>query len=142
MPRDVPRPKPEGPQAPKGFGRGSSRGTPFSMITPRVLHIMSIFRLFILVKRDFFHWRQTQPVPRESIGHYSGLGQGMLLEINPNILVRDEERMPNRPSIREGSTAVVLMVTHRETASCVTKICEVSRKNHTYFFISRIENIS
>ena len=52
----------------------------------------------------------------------------MLLEINPNILVRDEERMPNRPSIREGSTAVVLMVTHRETTSCVTKICKVSRK--------------
>ena len=32
-------------------------------------------------------------MPRESIGHYTGLGQGILLELNPNILVRDEERM-------------------------------------------------
>ena len=32
-------------------------------------------------------------MPRESIGHYTGLGQGILLEFNPNILVRDEERM-------------------------------------------------
>ena len=35
-------------------------------------------------------------VPRESIGHYTGLGQGILLELNPNILVRDEERMSSR----------------------------------------------
>ena len=48
VPREVPRPKPEGPQAPS---------------------------------------------PSESIGHYSGLGQGILLELNPNILVRDEERI-------------------------------------------------
>ena len=32
-------------------------------------------------------------MPRESIGHFTGLGQGILLEFNPNILVRDEERM-------------------------------------------------
>ena len=35
---------------------------------------------------DFFDWCQTKPVPRESIGHHTGLGQGILL-------VRDEERM-------------------------------------------------
>ena len=68
---------------------GRSQGTPFTMIPPRLFHIMSFFRLPGLVKRDFFHWRQTQPVPRESIGHYTGLGQGILLELNPNILVRD-----------------------------------------------------
>ena len=93
VPREVPRPKPEGPQALRVSGRGTSRGTPFTMIPPRLFHIMSFFRLPGLVKRDFFHWRQTQPVPRESIGHYTGLGQGILLELNPNILVRDEERM-------------------------------------------------
>ena len=74
---------------------GRSQGTIFTVIPPRLFHIMSFFWLPGLVKRDFFHWRQTQPVPRESIGHYTGLGQGILLELNPNILVRDEERMTN-----------------------------------------------
>ena len=46
-----------------------------------------------LVKRDFFHWCQTKPVHMESIGHYTVLGQGILLELNPNILVCDEERV-------------------------------------------------
>ena len=54
---------------------------------------MSFFWLPGLVRRDFFHWRQTQPLPREYIGHYTGLGQEILLELNPNILVWDEERM-------------------------------------------------
>ena len=31
-------------------------------------------------------------LPRESIGHYTGLGQ-RILELNPNILVRDAIRM-------------------------------------------------
>ena len=78
------------------------------MIPPRLFHIMSFFRLPGLVKRDFFHWRQTQPVPRESIGHYTGLGQGILLELNPNILVRDEERMshPASPGHVVGSSCL------------------------------------
>ena len=78
---------------PSGFGLGTSRGTPFTMIHPRLFHTFSLFCHPGRVKRDLFHWRQTQPVPRESIGHYTGLGQGILLELNPNILVRDEERM-------------------------------------------------
>ena len=32
-------------------------------------------------------------LPRESIGHYTGLGQRILVELNPNILVRDAIRM-------------------------------------------------
>ena len=32
-------------------------------------------------------------LPRVSIGHYTGLGQRILLELNPNILVRDAIRM-------------------------------------------------
>ena len=31
VPCEVPRPKPEGPQAPRVFGRGTFRGTPFTM---------------------------------------------------------------------------------------------------------------
>ena len=54
---------------------------------------MSFFQLPGLVKRDFFHWRQTQPGPRESLGHYTGLWHGILLELNSNIVVWDEERM-------------------------------------------------
>ena len=56
VPREVPRPKPEGP-------------------------------------RDFFHWRQTQPLPREYHGQYAGHGFPILVELNPNILVRDVEIM-------------------------------------------------
>ena len=32
-------------------------------------------------------------MPRESIGHYTGLGQKILIELNSNILDRDEEKM-------------------------------------------------
>ena len=34
-------------------------------------------------------------LPREFIGHYTGLGQRILVELNPNILVRDAIRMSN-----------------------------------------------
>ena len=37
VPREVPRPKPKEPQAPRVSGRGTSRGTPFTMIPPRLL---------------------------------------------------------------------------------------------------------
>ena len=92
-----PMAKTRGAAGPEGFGRGTSRGTPFTMIPPRLFHIISFFQLPGLVKRDIFHWRQTQHVPRESIGHYTGLGQGILVELNPNILVRDEEIMLDGP---------------------------------------------
>ena len=48
------------------FCLGTSLGTPFTMIPPRLFQIMS---------------------------HYTGLGQEILLELNHNILVRDEERI-------------------------------------------------
>ena len=57
---------------PSGLGLGTSLGTTFTMIPPRLFQIMS---------------------------HYTGLGQGILLELNPNILVRDEERMTNVTSV-------------------------------------------
>ena len=47
-------------------------------------------------------------MPRESIGHYIGLGERILLELNPNILVRDEERMshPASPGHVVGSSCL------------------------------------
>ena len=48
------RPKPEGPQAPRVFGQGNSRGTQFTMINPRLFHTFSFFRHPGLVKSDFF----------------------------------------------------------------------------------------
>ena len=65
VPQEVPRSKPEGPQAPDGFGQGNSRGTPFTMIHTRLFHAFSFFRPPKQVKRNFLHCRQTQPAPRE-----------------------------------------------------------------------------
>ena len=62
VPREVPRPKPEGPQAQRVFGCGTSRGTPFTMIPSRLFHTFSFFRNPIrLVKRDLFQ-------PMDSLG--------------------------------------------------------------------------
>ena len=52
----------------------------------------------------------------------------------------NSDPLPHQPN-RHMLLGVVLMVTHRETASCFTKICKVSRKNIAHFFISRIDNI-
>ena len=46
-----------------------------------------------LAKRDFFHWRQTQPLPRECHGQDTGHGFPRLVELNHNIMVRYVERM-------------------------------------------------
>ena len=93
VPRDVPRPKPEGPQAPRVLGRGTSQGNPFTMIHPRLFHTFLFFCHPGLVKRDFFHWRQIQPLPREYHGQCYSAEEQTLVEFNPHILVRDVERM-------------------------------------------------
>ena len=41
----------------------------FTMIYPRLFHTFSFFQPPELLKRDLFHWRQTQPLPREYLGH-------------------------------------------------------------------------
>ena len=51
---------------------GTSLGTPYTMIPPQLFQIMC---------------------------YYTGLGQGILLELNPNILVRDEERMYEKEAV-------------------------------------------
>ena len=61
FPREVPRPKPEGPQAPRVSGSVNSRGTQFTMIPQRLFHISSFFCHPGLVERDFFK-------PMESLG--------------------------------------------------------------------------
>ena len=43
VPREVPRPKPEGRQAPSVLGRRTVQGTSFTMIPTRLFHIMSLF---------------------------------------------------------------------------------------------------
>ena len=89
VPMEVPRPKSKGPQAPRVFGRGTSRGTPFTMIHPRLFQTFSFFRHPGLVKRDFFF----QWCPRDTIGKWRGHEAPPLVELNPNMLVRDVERM-------------------------------------------------
>ena len=54
VPGEVTRPKPSGPQAPRVFGRGTSRETPLTMINPRLFHTFSFFHHTGLVKRNFF----------------------------------------------------------------------------------------
>ena len=72
--------KTRGTAGPKGFGRGTSRGTPFTIIPPRLINTFSFF---------------IQPM--DSLGTELENGEDMkpyiLVELNPNILGRDVERM-------------------------------------------------
>ena len=43
VPREVQRPKPEGPQATRVFPAGLPQGTPFTMIHPKLFHTFSFF---------------------------------------------------------------------------------------------------
>ena len=74
VPRKVSRPKPIG-AAGQGFGRGTSLGTPFTMIHPRLFHIFSFFRQTRPVKTDFLHCRQTQHASREYHTQYYIVGR-------------------------------------------------------------------
>ena len=79
-PYGSPKAKTRGAAGPKGFGRGAYRGTPFTIIHPRLIHIFSFF---------------IQPI--DSLGTELENGEDMkpyiLVELNPNILGRDVERM-------------------------------------------------
>ena len=68
-------------------------GTPFTTLHPRLFHIMSFFGDPGLVKRDYFHCCQTQPVPREYNTQYYVVEVQTLVELNPNTLVRHFQRM-------------------------------------------------
>ena len=74
-------------------GRGTSRGTPFTMIHPRLFHIFSLFCHPGPVKRNYLHGRQTQPAPREYYTQYYVVEVHRLVELNRNILVWHVERM-------------------------------------------------
>ena len=91
VPREVPGPKPKGPQAPRVLAARLSQGTPFTTLHPRLFHIMSFFGNPGLVKRNIFYCRQTQPVPRE---YHTKCYIQTLIELNPNILVGRFQRMP------------------------------------------------
>ena len=60
--------KPKGPQAQRVFGLGTSLGTAFIMIAPRLFHIMSFFCHHKLLKWDFFS--QCNGLPREYYVQY------------------------------------------------------------------------
>ena len=69
------------------------------MINPRLFHTFLFFCRPGLVKRDFFQ-------PMESLGTPLENGEGLkpspLVELNPNMLVRDVERMSTGPIYDEG----------------------------------------
>ena len=71
VPGEVLRPKPEGPQAPRDFGRGTSQVTQFTMIVPWLFHIMSFFWHPKLVYRiAFSQWSPKALGTREYHGQY------------------------------------------------------------------------
>ena len=69
-PSGSPMAKTKGAAGPEGFGRGTSRGTPFSMIPPKLFHTFSFFCHPALVKRDFFQ-------PMDALGSIMVNIQGM-----------------------------------------------------------------
>ena len=88
-PWESPKAKTRGAAGPKGFGQMTS----FTMIHPRLFYTFSFFRHPGPVKRDFLHCRQNQPAPREYHTQYYVVDVQTLVELNPNILVQDVERM-------------------------------------------------
>ena len=81
VPREVPRPKREGPQALGVLAVGLSKEHHFPMIHPRLFHGFKkkfFWHNKLEFIRDFFQ-------PMDSLG----LGQQMLVELNLNILARD-----------------------------------------------------
>ena len=85
VPREIPRPKPEEPQAPMVLAVGLSEGLHFTMIHSRIFYRFSLFWHPELE----YGFLSANGLPRESIGHYTGLGQRILVELNLNILARD-----------------------------------------------------
>ena len=92
-------PKTLGACGPSGLGLGTSQGTPFTMIPTRLFQTFSFFHHPGLVKRDFFK-------PMVSLGVSLENGEGMkpyiLVELNPNMLDRDVERMGFNSTNGEG----------------------------------------
>ena len=78
--REVPRPKPKGPQAPWDLALGLPRGTPFTTLHPKLFHILSFFGHPGLVRRDY-HTK------------FYIVEAHKLVDLNPNILVRHFQRM-------------------------------------------------
>ena len=103
-PQGSPKAKTRGAAGPKGFGQGSFRGTPFTMIHPRLFNIFSFFCHPEPVKRDFLHCCQTQPAPRKYHTQYYVVEVHSLVGLNPNILVRHVEKMYSVPCTEYTST--------------------------------------
>ena len=91
-PREVPRPKALGAAGPRVFCPGTSRGTPFVKIAPRLFHIMSCFCNPKLVKWDF---SQSLDFLGSIMVFIQNMKPYILVELTPIILGRDRERMHN-----------------------------------------------
>ena len=95
VPREFQGQQPEGPQAPSVFGVGTSRGTIFTRIPPRLFHILPFFRNPALVTGILL-----QPIlPLGSIVVNIPLDFYNIDSVNPSILGRDLERMYNTCSM-------------------------------------------
>ena len=71
-----------------GGTEGVSLRTPFTMIHPGLFHTFSFFRHPRLVKSDFFQLMGSLGTPLKT---GEGTKPYILVEFNPNILVRDIE---------------------------------------------------
>ena len=89
VPREVPRPKPKGPQARRVLAARLPEGLHSPWYPKGFSHI------FILLasrtsKEGFI---SANGIPRQYHGHFTGHGFPILVELNPNILVWHVERM-------------------------------------------------
>ena len=82
----------EEPQTLSVFGRETSQGTPFTMIPPRHFPYNVIPSVSWTRKEGFI---SANGLPREYHGQCVSFAGQILVELNPNILVRDVERMYN-----------------------------------------------
>ena len=89
VPREVPRPKPEGPHAPGVFGCGTSPGTPFTTISQAFPYNVNL--LASRTSKEGF--LSANGLPREYHDQYLSFAGQILVELNPNILVQDVERI-------------------------------------------------
>ena len=72
--------KTRGAAGPMGFGRGTSRGTSVTMIHQRIFH-------------TFLFFSQAVDSPGTQLENGEGMKPYILVEVNPNAIGHDEERM-------------------------------------------------
>ena len=89
VPREVPRPKPEGPKAASVFGRGASRGTPFIMIPQGFSTHCHSF----VIPYYYMEFISANGAPRVYHGEFTPSALTNIDSVKSNIVGRDIERM-------------------------------------------------